>query len=242
MELVRHRTLEEMEGDPTVEVGVWFGVFAEDLGAVQSALAGELGKEFFEVHGRKRMGQLFKMVRSRALETVEGKGGDEGFLQTIEDLSGFEFRGLSVPSSAALVTEGESSSCRRRPSRQRARRETGSGSKGPTISEELRKDGAMVDEVLGPEIFADVETEDVKNRAITEDELEGISDKVLAKYAKSHGRLNMGKPLCRHLGRLFKAECPLLPTYGDKKGTDRKHWKILYDKSQNRQYVACPHT
>lgn len=230
-------TLHQMEGDADALTVDWFRLFAEDLDGTDAEVCTKIG-DAFKKWRLTRLGALFKLTRVKALETIaQANAGappedNEAWLESIQMTAGFAFGEATVPSSAALAAPGLRSSG--------VKANNAPSNRVPTITEELQAKGTLVDEDIPPSSFLVIETPDPHLHEITEPELEAWTDSVLESYGERFLRFNLGRPLCRHLGRKAINKIKL-PTYGGKKGDERNIGQMLYDKSRNRKTVSSPH-
>ena len=198
------------------------------------------GNVFIKEHVRTRLGQLFRLTIGQA-EAACVKGGVSkeeapGWRGAIEDAAGMSFREQSVPSSAFLATA--------------AGAETEYATKGPlvkfgkvrkprlhksllTVGAQMALDGSPP---YIPEYCYDViQTENPEMQTITEPELIAFTDRIIEYYGTVYGRFNLGRPLCRLLGKLAEKRLPKIPLG---KGKNRAFRKILDIKTKNRKHVS----
>ena len=224
-------TLDSMEGDAEALVEDFFTALAADHpGDPDASTMLAIGKELVQKYKLRRLGKMFRMPRNRALEVVEAEGGDEALLVAIELNAGFSFASQTVPASALLAgaagarVSGETT---RRVQRDR---------KVPTISDELLAEGTLADETIPESCYAIIETDYSLGVAIEKKEQTEFTDALLEKYFERFFRFNLGRPLCRHLGKQIEKKLKLANN-GSVDSKDRRWWKILYEKSRNRKQV-----
>jgi hypothetical protein len=234
-------TLASMENDAQAATADWLRLMAEELGndTVDAQAIIKFGAAPL-VAKLSRLGALFKMARRRAEEIMVEAGGDASLIECMELQSGFNFRESSVPASADIIVSvtadttdaGLGFSKKRNPRNNFKRTPT----TVPTLSEVLEYEGTLLDQVVPEHCYALITTYEPNRNPIDSIEESAFTDAVLAHYGEGQMRFNLGRPLCRLLGKQIERRL-VLGTRGKVDGTLRKWHSILYEKCKNRYYA-----
>jgi hypothetical protein len=229
-------TLTCMENDAQAITADWLRLLAAELGedSVDAQAVIKFGASPL-VAKLSRLGTLFKMARRRACEIMTEAGGDESLVECMELQSGFQFKESTVPASFdLLVSAGHTSGFGIR--EHAAKRFKNIPTTVPTLSEVLDDAGTLLDQVVPEHCYAVVTTYEPARNPIDFEEERAFTDAVLAHYGEGQLRFNLGRPLCRLLGKQIERRL-MLGTRGKVDGNLRKWQSILYEKSKNRSYV-----
>ena len=228
-------TLSCMENDAQAITADWLRLLAAELGndTVDAQVIIKFGAAPL-VAKLSRLGTLFKMARRRACEIMTEAGGDESLVECMELQSGFQFRESSVPASADIVSGGHT--CSDAGFRKKRMQFNKTPTAVPTLSEVLDDAGTLLDQVVPEHCYALVTTYEPARNPIDSVEETAFTDAVLAHYGEGQLRFNLGRPLCRLLGKQIERRL-MLGTRGKVDGHLRKWQSILYDKSKNRLHV-----
>ena len=231
------RDLSEFKNDTQARTIDFFEAIAYDLPPGTANIATTIGNKFLEKHLSARLGALFKLRRSQAALVITEAGGDEGWVDTIEEFAGFTFAEPYVPASSALVTD------------KRSYEQAGDNDSEPkpkrmqTVSQVLANDGGLLDEKIPMGCYSVIKTPNYQTNTIKDRELHSVLDEVAAYAVARHKTLKIGKNLADIYAAQVKNELKLIPARGSVPGHLRDLGQMLLDKAKNRTYVcARPHS
>ena len=226
--------LEDLQGDPQASMAALCQLWADELPAEYAVKVFAVRDEFLKVHGRARLGHLFKLDISQARRIFE-KHLDLGWLDSFELYAGFRFERPTVPESAVLVNKTNLTNPRIDAARSHKKEVM---MDGETISKELIAAKINPDTVvLADQCFKVSMTTNPLLQTLQEDEIDEVSFEVVQWVASTWGKINMGAALTRSVARQLTGRFPHLPTRGGLLGKDRKWRTIIFDKCRNTLYV-----
>ena len=220
-------SLAQMEHDPDTRVADFFAAWNRDLSPSMCTINDTICDRLINTHGRGRFSSLFKLSRSVAEEVVTSAGGTDGWVKTIEELSGFTFATPTAPTSAQLA--GLSSGVAKAP-KPKAR---------PTLSDTLVSDEDWEAERIPDGCFSVVRCANPTSDELGEKDISAFTDVLLEWVMATHGALNLGAPLTRHLAAQVTRRFPHLPDRGKTAGRSRDWFGIIQEKAKNRQHVRA---
>lgn len=226
------RDLSTFKHDAQARTLDFFAAIGRDLpdGPAETAL--KIGDAFLRKHMCARLNALFKLPRSVAGQVIIEAGGHEGWVDSIEEFSGFSFRERSVPESFDLVKSQQSISMS-------TTGETRVKKELKTLSQQLAHDGTLLDEKLPAACFSRIETPNYRKNTIKDTELHRTLDEVAAYVISRHQTLKIGKNLAEIYARQVRTELPNLPPRGKIPGSERDVAQMILDKVKNRTYVSA---
>lgn len=226
--------LEDLQGDPQASMAALCKLWADELPAEYAVKVFAVRDEFLKVHGRARLGHLFKLDISQARRIFE-KHLDLGWLDSFELYAGFQFERPTVPESAVLVNKTNLTNPRIDADRSHKKEVM---MDGETISKELIAAKINPDTVvLADQCFKVSMTTNPLLQTLQEDEVDEVAFEVVQWVASTWGKINMGAALTRSVARQLTGRFPHLPTRGKANGKDRKWKTIIFDKCRNTLYV-----
>jgi hypothetical protein len=230
-------SLEDLQGDPQASMAALCQLWADELPAEYAVKVFAVRDEFLKVHGRARLGHLFKLDISQARCIFE-KHLDLGWLDSFELYAGFRFERPTVPESAVLVNKTNLTNPRIDAARSHKKEVM---MDGETISKELIAAKINPDTVvLADQCFKVSMTTNPLLQTLQEDEIDEVSFEVVQWVASTWGKINMGAALTRSVARQLTGRFPHLPTRGGLLGKDRKWRTIIFDKRTGTPFT-CAH-
>ena len=216
------RSLSELRGDGETHLAEFFDVWSADLPPGLAAINCKVRDSFIGVHGRTRFASVFKLNRALAEGVMAECGAGEGWIDTMEDLSGFTFAAPTVPSTASL-SGGDPA---HKPSKKKR-----------TLSDDVRESAAGYDgEVIPDAVFDAVKCKYPGADTLEPKDVSAFTDALLLWAGARHNAWNFGLPLARHYAEQAARRLPKLPA-GKTKGAQQGWTDIIMNKTKNRTFV-----
>lgn len=229
--VVPRRSLSAMHGDADTKLTEFFECWGNDMSADLSERLGNICKAFMEKHAVARFDALFRLRRAQAEAIFVECGAGEGWLTTLEELSGFSFVSAPAPDSLSLKALSNGTKSKPKPNKY-----------NPTLSDDVLIKGEFDSERIPEYVFDASTCACPEVDTLKESDIEAVTTRMLEYLAAKYGAWNIGKPLARRYGAQLAARFPNLPNYGKTDGRDREWWKLMLNKCKNRTHVCrCPH-
>ena len=218
------RSLSELCGDGETHLAEFFDVWSADLPPPIAAINCKVRDSFIEVHGRTRFASLFKLNRAVAEKVMAECGAGQGWIDTMEELSGFTFAAPTVPSTASL-----SGGVPDKPKPKKKR----------TLSDDVLESAAGFDgEVIPDAVFDAVKCKYPGADTLESKDVTAFTDALLLWAGARHNAWNFGLPLARHYASQAARRLPKLPDKpGKTKGAQQGWTDIIMNKTKNRTFA-----
>ena len=242
------RNIDSFKGDFNARWTDFIFALAEEFPDQIKKKAMAIGAALLNKTGRARVGHMFQLDPTTASAYLKELDAAD-WMPTLEMYAGFKFQALTIPPSATLVQgsitkaddEEEADADTEKENTDTVKKNVGPKRvcrKKETLSDVLAKQGTMFDQRIPDAAFTVIKTPNPALNEIREEEVSDFTDAILSYVAATHGRIDIGAPLARHLMNLARSKIKL-PSYGGKAGEERKLDKMLLDKVKNRLYVRC---
>lgn len=240
-------SLSALYGQDEARVVDLFDAWNVDLPENLQAINRKICEAFITQHGRARLRVLFKMPRTQAAQVLTENGAGEGWIDTMEALSGFKFAPLAVPTTEKLVRLSGGDAAPTRPSK---------GNKYQrTLSDDVEESALGFASELIPDAVFDAVTrvKSPQTDTLEVKDMSDFTDALLVWVAARYNAWNLGLPLARHYARQAALRFPNLPEtklreakgrQGDVEQRVHGAWTTaIMNKSRNRSFVRpCPQT